>query len=161
MLIVKKYHTEAVKEWEQIKQEEEKRRAGLTEKERIAEREQRHREADAIIQRVEETDKNTFRMISQERIKQFLQVSTNAVHIEVHVLTEFYRLKKLMNGKHLPRWLPSGLLSISSKLESDHLGFSIVPMPSPLLPHCWSIPQTAPREKQGCRCSLRGQCDLS
>ena len=44
MLIVKKYHTEAVKEWEQIKQEEEKRRAGLTEKERIAEREQRHRE---------------------------------------------------------------------------------------------------------------------
>lgn len=81
MLIVKKYHTEAVKEWEQIKQEEEKRRAGLTEKERITEREQRHREADAIIQRVEETDKNTFRMISQERIKQFLQVSTNAVHM--------------------------------------------------------------------------------
>ena len=81
MLIVKKYHTEAVKEWEQIKQEEEKRRAGLTEKERIAEREQRHREADAIIQRVEETDKNTFCMISQERIKQFLQVSTNAVHM--------------------------------------------------------------------------------
>ena len=74
MLIVKKYHTEAVKEWEQIKQEEEKRRAGLTEKERIAEREQRHREADAIIQRVEETDKNTFCMISQERIKQFLQM---------------------------------------------------------------------------------------
>ena len=32
MLIVKKYHTEAVKEWEQIKQEEEKRRAGLTDK---------------------------------------------------------------------------------------------------------------------------------
>ena len=63
------------------KQEEEKRRAGLTEKERIAEREQRHREADAIIQRVEETDKNTFCMISQERIKQFLQVSTNAVHM--------------------------------------------------------------------------------
>ena len=81
MLIVKKYHTEAVKEWEQIKQEEEKSRAGLTEKERIAEREQRHREADAIIQRVEETDKNTFCMISQERIKQFLQVSTNAVHM--------------------------------------------------------------------------------
>ena len=43
MLIVKKYHTETVKEWEQIKQEEEKRRAGLTEKEIITEQEQRHR----------------------------------------------------------------------------------------------------------------------
>lgn len=81
MLIVKKYHTEAVREWEQIKREEEERKAGLTERERKEEREQRYNEADAIIRIVEEKDRNSLHIINQERIKWFLELSAEAVRM--------------------------------------------------------------------------------
>ena len=45
MRIEKKYHTQAAEEWDELVREEEKRRAGLSEEERLNEQEHLHREA--------------------------------------------------------------------------------------------------------------------
>ena len=81
MRIEKKYHTQAAKEWEELVLEEEKRKAGLSEKERREEREHLHREADAIIRKTEEMDRDSLSIINRERIKCFSGLSTEAIRM--------------------------------------------------------------------------------
>ena len=75
MRIEKKYHAQAAEEWDELVREEEKRRAGLSEEERLNEQEHLRREADTIIRKAEEMDRDSLHIINQERIKCFSELA--------------------------------------------------------------------------------------
>ena len=81
MRIEKKYHTQAAKEWDELVREEEKRRASLSEEERLNEQEHLHREADTIIRKAEKMDRDSLHIINNERIKCFSELSTEAIRM--------------------------------------------------------------------------------
>ncbi len=81
MRIEKKYHTQVSEEWDELVREEEKRRAGLSEEERLNEQEHLRREADTIIRKAEEMDRDSLHIINQERIKCFSELSTEAIRM--------------------------------------------------------------------------------
>lgn len=58
MYIEKKYHDEAAKLWEEIKQEEEERKAALTDAEKIAERAKIEKEAEDFVRLCEKKQRD-------------------------------------------------------------------------------------------------------
>ena len=81
MRIEKKYHTQAAKEWDELVREEEKRRAGLSRKNGLMNRNTCTGRRTQIIRKAEKMDRDSLHIINNERIKCFSELSTEAIRM--------------------------------------------------------------------------------
>lgn len=77
MKIEQKYYTESQKLWDEIKSQEDERKAGLTDQERAQEKEESKRKTAEIIRQAEE--RTVMRVINKERLINFGNISDAAL----------------------------------------------------------------------------------
>lgn len=77
MKIKQRYYTESQKLWDEIKSQEDERKAGLTDQERAQEQEESKRKTAEIIRQAEE--RTAMRVINKERLINFENISDAAL----------------------------------------------------------------------------------
>lgn len=77
MKIKQRYYTESQKLWDEIKSQEDERKAGLTDQERAQEKEESKRKTAEIIRQAEE--RTAMRVINKERLINFGNISDAAL----------------------------------------------------------------------------------
>ena len=77
MKIKQRYYTESQKLWDEIKSQEDERKAGLTDQERAQEKEESKRKTAEIIRQAEE--RTVMRVINKERLINFGNISDAAL----------------------------------------------------------------------------------
>lgn len=94
MHIERKFYTEAAKMWREIGQEEKARRENMSDAEKAAEKAEIERGFQALIQKCEQKNKETYRIISPEKIANFQSMAGKAMwlaeqaEMDVYIKTE-------------------------------------------------------------------------
>ena len=103
----KNYHKEDKEFWDRIHEEEEQRKAELSEEELAAEEVQLHLEADEMIERIIAKQKNTIHIVNPKRVERFREMVSIADRLaqmqslDIHAWTADKHGKIKLSGENL------------------------------------------------------------